>query len=336
MKKLFLILLLIFPLINFFIYSQVDLSKTGQSTMNFLLVSNSSKSASMGDAFTAVGKGAESMFYNPAGLSEMETEFDINLNYTQWIADINYLSGSVAWNLELYGVIGLNLLTVDYGDINGTSLIDGSQINDYPLGYIDNGLISNVGAYCIGFTYAKSISTEFSIGGSIKFAGQQLGENLLSTGVKENNATKFVFDAGVKYKTGFKDFNFGMSIRNFATSMKREEYEEQLPLVFSLGASINIIKIFNENLDDENSIILSSDFIHPNNYAERLNFGVEYKYIKMISLRAGYQTNRDLASWSGGLGLQTKLFNYDVELNYSYSAFDFFNDVNRISLTFSF
>ena len=336
MKKIFLILFLFLIVYSKLIYSQVDLNKTAQSTMNFLLVSNSSKAASLGDAFTSVSRGAESMFYNPAGLAGMEKEFDINLNYTQWIAEINYLSGGVAWNSGLYGVIGVSLLTIDYGDINGTSLIDGSQIEDYPLGYIDNGLVSNVGAYCIGLSYAKAISNEFSIGVSIKIAGQDLGQNLLSSDLKENDATKLVFDAGVKYNTEFKDFVFGMSIRNFATNLKREEFEEQLPLVFSLGASINLMKILNEDLAAENSIILSSDFMHPNNYSERLNFGLEYKYLGMFALRGGYQTNRDIASWSGGVGLQTTLFNYNVELNYSYSVMEFFNDVNRISLAFTF
>ena len=336
MKKTFLFLFLFLIVYPKQTYSQVDLNKTAQSTMNFLLISNSPKAAALGDAFTSVGKGAESMFYNPAGLAAMDKEFDINLNYTQWIAEINYLSGGIAWNLDSYGVVGLSLLTVDYGDINGTSLIDGSQIGEYPLGYVDNGLVSNVGAYCIGLSFAKAISEEFSIGGTIKFAGQNLGENILTSETKENNATKFVFDAGVKYQTEFKDFTFGMSIRNFATNLKREEISEQLPLVFSLGASINLMQLLYENIADENSIVFTADFMHHNNYSERLNFGLEYKYLNMFALRGGFQTNRDIASWSGGVGFNTALLSYDVELNYSYSVFEFFNDVNRLSLTFSF
>lgn len=336
MKTKLLFLLLLIAVSGKFIYSQVDLNKTAQSTMNFLLVSNSPKAAALGDAFTSISKGAESMFYNPAGLTGMEKEFDINLNYTRWIADINYLSGGVAWNLGLYGVVGLSLLTVDYGDIYGTSLIDGSQILDYPLGYIDNGIISNVGAYSIGLSYAKAISNEFSIGGTIKYVGQNLGQSIISSDTKENSATKFVFDAGVKYKTGFKDFAFGMSIKNFATNLKREEIEEQLPLVFSLGASLNLMSLIDENIASENSLVLSTDFMHHNNYSERLNLGLEYKYMSMFALRGGYQTNRDLASWSGGVGFQTKLFSYDIELNYSYSIMEFFDNLNRISLIFSF
>ena len=329
-KKLFIIFLIIVN--SAFLYSQINLSKTAQSTMNFLLVSTSSRAAGMGDAFTTLGNGAESMFYNPAGLTETKNEFDINLNYTQWIADINYLSGAAAWNIGDYGVIGINLITIDYGNIKGTSLL----LDEFSAGYVDNGDINNVGAYCVGLSYAKPISNEFSIGGTIKLAGQNLGQNFISTGLKDNNAAKLAFDAGVLYKTGYKDFTFGMSIRNFATNIKREEIEEQLPLVFALGSSINVIDLVDAELANDNTLLFSVDFLHHNNYSERFNLGFEYTYSKMLSLRGGYQTNRDLASWSGGVGFLTTILSYDVEFNYSYSAFEFFNDVNRISLAFSF
>ena len=78
------------------------------------------------------------------------------------------------------------------------------------------------------------------------------------------------------------------------------------------------------------------DFLHQNNYSERVNFGAEYKLMKMIYLRAGYQTNRDLASWSGGLGIDTSISDYDIQFNYSYSRFEIFDSVNRISVGLNF
>jgi len=55
----------------------------------------------------------------------------------------------------------------------------------------------------------------------------------------------------------------------------------------------------------------------------------------MVSLRAGYQTNRDIASWSAGIGLNTEIAGNLVEINYSYSHIKVFNNVNRISLNFA-
>lgn len=316
--------------------SQTNLSKTAQSTMNFLLVGTSSKACGMGEAYVTFGKGSESMFYNPAGISLINKNFDININYTQWIADIAYLSGGAAWNLSEFGVIGAHLITVDYGTINGTSLIHPSEQSLYPLGYKDNGLVSNVGAYVIGLSYGKSITQEFSMGLTVKLAGQNLGQSNFGTTTKDNNATKLAFDAGVRYQTSFNGFAFGMFIRNFSTNVKREEIEEQLPLLFSFGASINLMEIIDEKVSYDNKLTFAVDFLHQNNYSERINLGIEYRFLGMISLRGGYQTNRDLASWSGGLGLNTSLSDYDIEISYSYSSFEIFDSVNRVSLIFSF
>ncbi len=332
-------ILKVFCLLIFFVhfsYPQVDLNKTAQSTMNFLLVGTSPKASAMGEAYTAAGSGSESIFYNPAGIARSSGTFDININYARWIADINYLSGGATWNMNNMGVIGIHLLTVDYGTINGTSLIYESEKDLYPLGYKDNGTVSNVGAYSVGLTYAKSISQEFSIGVTAKIAGQNLGQNLMENGMKDNNAAKLVFDAGIHYLTSYNDFRFGMSIRNFSSNLKREEIDEQLPLVFSLGAAIDLMKVIDAELAQDNPVTLAVDFLHQNNYSERVNLGIEYKMLNMISLRGGYQTNRDLASWSGGVGFNTSINDYDIEVNYSYSQMEIFDDVSRISIIFTF
>ena len=331
--RFILITILVFPSQNF---SQVDLNKTAQSTMNFLLVGTSSRASALGEAFNAIGSGSESMFYNPSGLTDINKNFDISLNYTSWIADIKYLSGGAAWNLGNYGVVGFNILTVDYGDIYGTSLLSPEEANLYPSGFKDNGILNNVGAYSFGLAYAKAISEAFSVGGNVKLVGQNLGESNFGTSSQKNNALKLAVDAGVKYKTEFNGFTFGMSIRNFSTNIKREEIEEQLPLLFSLGAAINLMETVDKGLAENNSILLAVDFLHPNNYSERVNLGLEYQYLQMISVRFGYQTNRDLASWSGGLGFNTSISDYDIGISYSYSKFDFFDSVSRISLNFIF
>lgn len=335
MKKLAIVLsvfVILFAAKN--VPAQVALNKVAQSTMNFLLVSTSPRAAALGDAYTAHVNGVDGMFYNPAGLAGMTTEFGAAVHYTGWIADINYLSGGAAWNLGNYGVLGVNLLTVDYGTIIGTSLLTTAESSSYPLGYKDNGNLSNIGAYAVGVSYAKEISKEFSAGGTVKFAGQSLGSSLVEGGMKDNNATKLVFDLGVRYKTSFKGFSFGMSIRNFASNIKREEIEEQLPLVFALGGSINLMEFIDEKKSD--ALYLSTDFLHQNNYSERVNVGVEYMFMNMFALRGGYQSNRDLASWSGGAGFRYNLYDYDVEVHYSYSRFEIFNSVNRLSLAFYF
>jgi hypothetical protein len=309
---------------------QVSFNKVGQSTMNFQLVSISPAASAMGEAYTAVGTGADAMFFNPAAMAEMNDQFNVSLDYTQWIADINYYAGGIAWNLKNYGAVGLSFMSVDYGTIYGTSL--------NPLGgYIDNGPISNVGAYSIGLTYAKYINTRFLFGGSIRFVGQNLGENTFNTGVTmKNDATKLAFDLGVKYITSFHDFRFGMSFRNFSSDITRNVYPEQLPVSFTMGAAIDLMGFVDEEHDKGTALTLAADFLHTENYSERFNLGLEYKFLGMLALRGGYQTNRDLQSWSAGVGVNTTVSGNDIQINYSYSKMQIFNGVNRLSLVMSF
>lgn len=315
-------------------YSQVGINKLGQSTMNFQLVSISPKASGMGEAFYSVGVGSESIFYNPAGLPLAKQDFDVTLNYTQWIADIDYMGGAIAYNLGNFGAVGFSVLSVDYGTIYATRL-DPSRSS--PTGYIDDGLLSNIGAYSLGLSYAKSISDKFSIGGTVRYVAQNLGQNTFVDGTtKDNNASKLVFDAGVLYDTGFKGFKFGMAIRNFSSNIKREAIDEQLPLSFTMGGVVDIWQFISPESTNGEALNIAVDFLHSNSYSERMNIGAEYKFLGMLALRAGYQSNRDVASWSAGAGFITSLSGYDVEVNYSFSKMDIFDNVNRISINFAF
>lgn len=317
--------------------AQVGLNKVAQSTMNFQLVGISPKASAMGDAFMALGKGAESIFFNPAGIAEMSHRFDVKMYATQWISDINYMAGAAVWNGNKFGAIGVSLLWVDYGTIHGTSLVPLAEQSLYPRGYIDNGAVSNVGAYSFGISYGLAVSTQFHIGANMRLVGQNLGQNYFATGeVIDNNAAKLVFDAGVKYYTGFKSFRFGMAIRNFSSNLKREEISEQMPLLFTMGAAMDLFDVLAPVYSENNSLTLAIDFQHPNNFSERASFGLEYRFWEKLALRGGYLTNHDLASWSVGAGFQSSLAGNDFEFDYSYSNLKVFDAVNRFSIGVAF
>jgi hypothetical protein len=310
--------------------AQVELNKLAQSTMNFLLVSVSPKASAMGEAYSAFGTGADAMFYNPAGMAEMNTNFSAAVNFTQWIADINYYAGAISWKIGNYGVVGINVLSVDYGTILGTSL-------DLQKGYVDNGALSNVGAYSFGLSYAKEISNTFMVGGNIRYVGQDLGVNNFVDGTSStNDATKLTFDIGVKYYTLFKDFRFGMAIRNFSSDITRELDPEQLPLTFTMGGALDLLDFVNEKHDKGTSLTFAVDFLHPNNYSERVDMGLEYRVLGILALRGGYQTNRDIQSWSAGVGFNASVGGTTWEVNYSFSKMDIFSNVNRFSLEAAF
>lgn len=316
--------------------SQVGLEKVAQSTMNFQMVSISPRASAMGEAFYAVGKGAESIFFNPAGVMESGHRFDMKLYITRWIADINYIGGAAAVDMGNWGALGLSFLTVDYGTIHATGLLAPGEQEAYPQGYRDLGMADNVGAYSIGITYGRAITNQFLIGGTMRLAGQNLGRSTVASGETANDATKLVFDAGVKYYTGLKSFRFGMAIRNFSSTIKREEIEEQMPILFTMGAAIDLLDLVAPDHSEGHGLTLAVDFLHPNNYSERMNVGLEYVLFGKIALRGGYQTNQDIASWSAGIGLNASVGKNGIVIDYSYSDFDIFSGVNRLSVGLAF
>jgi len=317
-------------------HAQVGLKKVGQSTMNFQLVSVSPRASAMGEAIYTFGSGADCIFFNPAGIAESGNRFDIKFYMTRWIADIDYMAGAAVWRLSPTSVIGFHALSVDYGTIYGTSLLESGEEEIYLAGYKETGIVDNIGAYSVGLSYGMTISTQFFAGVNIRIAGQSLGQNYMSSGLKNNDASKVVFDAGIKYNTGLRSFQFGMAIRNFSSNIKRERIYEQLPLLFVMGMGIDIFEVINPDHSNEDALLLAIDFMHPNNFSERMNVGLEYKFKNMFYLRGGYQGNQDLASWSAGLGVNSTIAGKNVIFDYSYSNFDIFDGVNRLSVGFNF
>ena len=114
----------------------------------------------------------------------------------------------------------------------------------------------------VGVEFASAQSRS-RIEGTVKDAktGEVLpGANVLIVGTTvRNDATKLVFDLGVKYYTLFKDFRFGMAIRNFSSDIKRELISEQLPLTFTIGGAIDLMDFFNETHDKNTSLTVFND-----------------------------------------------------------------------------
>ena len=314
----------------------VNFEKTGQSTMTFLQVGIVPEAVALGDAYSAIGTGVRGMYYNPAGLAEMSTRFEVFVSNLEWIADINYLSGGVAWNFGNYGVVGVNLLTVDYGDIKGTRLLSLDEAGSHPKGYIDTGPVDNVGAYAIGLMYSKKISNLFSFGVGIRYAVHQLGQMVLNGATKNNEMSKLVFDMGVKYYTPIESLRLGMTFRNFSTSVRYEEVSTQLPFTFALGAAMDVMTALFPKYTEDHSLLATVEFSHPNNYTERLHMGVEYTLLKALALRTGYITNHDVNGLSLGVGLNANIKNTSTQISYTYSSTEVFDDVNRFSVLFSF
>ncbi|MCX7798073.1 MAG: PorV/PorQ family protein [Melioribacter sp.] len=309
------------------IYAQQKLAQTG---FNFLSVTCDARSSAIAEAVTSFQNYSGALFHNPASMAQMDKFFNANFSINQWIADIKHITTSLIlspFNGDM-GVIGFSLQSVDYGEVEGTMVANNEK------GYIDTKIMKPT-ALAIGLGYAKMLNDKFGVGGQIKYVYQKLGESVIPTKdgtiEKENKASALAFDFGTVYKTGFKSITFGMSVRNFSKEIKYEEEGFQLPLNFIIGISANLFDFINVGLSNQNFMI-SVDYTHPRSRPEQLKIGAEYQFMNILFLRGGYIIGNYEDNVTFGIGVFYSGFNID----YSYTPYGIFNNVQRLTARISF
>ena len=70
--------------------------KRAQTGMKFLSVTTDPRAAALGEAMTSVEANSSAMFFNPSSMANLNTFGDVSLGRVNWIADIDYVYGSVA------------------------------------------------------------------------------------------------------------------------------------------------------------------------------------------------------------------------------------------------
>ncbi len=321
-------------------FGQAKLAQTG---FNFLSVGTDARATAMGEAFTTIEGSSTSLFYNAAGLAGVNSFVDLSMSQMKWIADIRYLSGAAAFAPfeGRYGVIGVSFMSISYGDFHFTKVAANEQ------GFEDLEGWPTPSAYVIGVGYGRAISSQFSVGGQVKYAHQSLGQSIVpvyktvidTSGTARQDTTyemreydigTLAFDFGTLYKTGLKSLAFGVAISNFAQEIKYERESFQLPLSFKIGISMDLLDLV-PGITEDHSFYASIDAVHPRSYNEFLNIGGEYVFSKTIAFRVGYITNHPDYDLTAGLGVQKA----GVAIDYSFMPHKIFNNIHRLSVKFA-
>jgi hypothetical protein len=309
--------------------------KLAQTSFQFLSVISDARAAAMAEAMTSLQIGSSALFFNPAGMANMTNFVDLTASTNQWIADITHNTFSLALSPARgkYGVFGFSLQSVDYGDFYGTRV---DKTTD--LGYVDTDIFE-LTSLAVGVGYAKQLTDRFSVGGQVRWVRQDLGESVIpeisteldtSAVTVSNELSPLAFDFGTQFWTGFKSLVFGMSVRNFSKEIKYVEEGFQLPLVFNLGISMNLMD-FMEATPLNQSLYFSIDASHFRSHPEQIKFGFDYQVLNALSLRSGYITNNDESGFSFGIGVSY----FGLTFDYSYTPFGVFDKVQRMTARFT-
>lgn len=291
----------------------------GTSSFPFLKINVGARAVAMGGAFTGLANDAQSLYYNPAGLTTMPGD-NFVAGYHNYFEDLQ--SGMVGYVRQgSIGSLGAQISYLNYGDFVKTDQA-GTVLGDFSGGDL-----------LFGLSFARSYNQTISYGVTAKYLYEKL---------EEYSATGIAFDFGVRYETeeldsrGFdrkNKFTAGVMLQNLGTQLTAlgsDSAKYSLPLMLRAGGSAEL-----EGLP----LLFSGDLILPNDNDLHVAVGAEYYELKPLYIRAGwnsfgsnYKADDSEDSWAGlSFGAGFDLRGYHVA--YAVQLAGDLGEGHRITLT---
>ncbi|MBI2429942.1 MAG: PorV/PorQ family protein [Ignavibacteriales bacterium] len=313
-----------------------NVSKKGTTAAPFLSIGQGSRGLSMGSAFVAVVDDPSSMYWNPAGLSDVYGGAAI-VDHTRWFAGIQYNYVAGALRIGDMGVLGMSFTSSSIDEMKVTTI-------EEPDGTGETFGIADI-AFSVAF--AMKLTDKFSIGFNPKIVYQKIWKT---------SATGMAIDVGVKYETPFEGIVLGMAITNFGSKMKLDgnsllvlydpdqttagnngripaslETEEwALPLNFKFGIAYKAFA------DESNKLTFAVDASHPSDNYESIDLGGEYVFNDFLALRGGYKSMLLVDSEEGmtfGIGVKQSVVGaMQFSFDYAYQDFGRLKDAQKFTV----
>lgn len=311
MNKLFSVFVLCFTAALFFgssLFAQFTKEDIGTAGASFLKLSKNVRAAGMGDAYAGISNDVNGIFWNPAGLNQVNS-LELSVMYTSWIEGLFFNSFSIALPVN-------NAVTAVSFNYLGMSPIEKYYNNNESAGEFYSPY--DILGY---FTYAFKVNQHLF---GINF-------QIFNSVIDRDSATSYGFDFGYMKKLFNDKLSCGAVIQNAGSSIKFNLVNDPLPLNLKLGAAYyGWIK----------NLTVAMDLNFPAYSNPGVNLGAEYLYetneIALLS-RIGFKTNtvNYLGAFSGlsaGFGVVYKNLLFD----YAWMPFGESGNINKISLSYRF
>jgi hypothetical protein len=313
----------------------------GESTYQFLNMTNSARIAALGGIQVAINDSSDLnlAFYNPALLKEPCTN-QLLLNYVNYLTDINVGYVSYGFSLGEYGTMAAGMHYINYGKFIAAD---------------ENGVISetgfNAGEYALNIIWSKKIQ-RWHIGANLKPVLSGF-ESYRSFGIAADLGAS-VLSRNNRSSAGLVVRNIGTQITTYYEGGKRESlpfeilagFSQKLahaPLVLSVTARQlnhwNLAKPDKDSSEDEFETEPAESF--GKQFMRHLLLGAEILPTPNFTLRAGYdyhlrqelklEEKLSTVGFSMGFGIKIKRF----RLDYSTTRFHVAGSSNLISLAFN-
>lgn len=270
--------------------------RAGQAGATELLINPWARSSGFGGANSGSIRGLEAMFLNVAGTA-FTKRTEIIACHTDYFkgSGINLNAIGFTQKVGEAGVLGLGLMSMDFGDIEITT-------PDLPEGGLGNfsPQFLNITA-----SYAKVFSN--SIYGGIAF-------KIIDESISNLSAGGLAFDAGIQYVTGTSadkdNIKFGIALRNVGPpltfsgdglsfkgtvlSSGQTITVEQRVEKFEMPSLINIGVTYDHKFAEMHRLSACATFTANSFSNDQFTFGLEYAFKENFMIRSGYQYEKDI------------------------------------------
>ena len=288
----------------------------GTSGAAFLEIGVGSRPLGMGEAFTAIPGDINAIYYNPAGLgtvrypvlSLMHQELILDSRFENISAAVPVYDGFLGISNSLFWVPSFERIDIEGNETGTVQFYNASGVVAYgiSLGFLEAGLGAK-------YIYQK-IDT------------LTLHSAAMDVGVLKRLYMYSPFDAPTR------NFSVGLSIQNFGTKAK----DSPLPRAIRLGTAYSPTKWLTLSVDMIESAISASDlydFTYGFEESFRVNTGVEFSYLDLITLRGGYRFN-DAGTYAFGMGFNYQVQQVNFNVDASYSDAGIFGPVYSFTVSF--
>lgn len=302
--------------------------------------------------------GIEAMKTNIAGLAADSTT-EVGVSHGVYLSGtgVNINNLAVAQNIGGDNVIGINIMSMSFGDIPATDYFNPDGYGTYHPQYLN-----------VQLGFARQFSKNINAGFGMTYVSEQ---------INNINALGLAFEGGIQYVTGKKDnFHLGVTLRNLGTNMKfsgtgfaiNVDQPQSSPGYsvsanqpqdkFSMPTYLNLAAAYDFYLDQNHmrnadstpmhKLTIMGSFTSNSFINDYIGVGAEYMYKNMFGIRAAYRyekgignaetTNTMYVGLSAGVTVQTTIgaTGPNVGIDYSYRPTQRpANGVHMISVRFT-
>ncbi|MFC2099923.1 hypothetical protein ACFLSF_03740, partial [Candidatus Bipolaricaulota bacterium] len=256
----------------------IGLSGAGQTATTVFDIEPGVTMLGAGGAGLSVANGAETLYYNPANLSELPG-ISFSSFYSSYVGIANY--SALALTFRNWGFAALML---NSGGIQGYDAAGGQTD---ALSFANTGILFGVGLRPSDLSFLPDMGFDFSVGARIKYVSAAIGES---------NGSGFAFDLG--FRTGFPDMSLGglrvsdiaigITAVNMFGSVTYEAESEDFKMDLKLGGSAVLF----------DSLLVALDM----HLGGSIRVGLAYSPMPTLALRLG-MISAGILNFTAGVGV---------------------------------